>query len=349
MTPNDDATRPPDAFRVVVSADLTPQPLVSVLMLAYNHGPFLAEAVEGVVRQQCDFPVELIIGDDASTDDTLAVATACQHRYAQLIRVVGARRNVGGYANIRRIFGFARGEFVAYCEGDDYWCRNDKLARQVALIRSDDALAGVHTDWVKSSYRDGKWVVDWNKSVFRRIPARCLQGDLFREFYYPKLMRTCTLLLRRRAVAEYFGSELAAKPYQFGDVVMRAYLTSKWPIAYLPEVTAVYRLSPGSALRSGRKARLEFLKSSLEFDSDARRFFSDRTDYPAGYRWETAVGLFVKALAARDLPSAVYALKDLRRNFGPAAFTAAAWKSLRMRIPGLARNRPTASSASDER
>lgn len=313
------------------------EPKVSVLMLAYNHGPFLAQAIEGVVGQKCDFPLELIIGDDASTDDTLQVAAAYRARYPRLIKVVTAERNVGMYANIRRIFALARGEYVAYCEGDDYWCTDDKLAKQVALLESDPHAAAVHTDWVKSRLRNGRWTVAWNKPVFRRVPARRLGGDLFPLFYYPRLMRTCTLLLRRSAVAEYFGSELAAKPYPFGDVIMRAYLTSKWPITYLPEVTAVYRLSPGSALRSGRRARLEFLKSALDFDSDARRFFSDRADYPAGYRWETAVGLLVKSVAARDLRSAIYALKDLRRNFGPAAFTASACKALAMRLPALRR------------
>jgi glycosyltransferase involved in cell wall biosynthesis len=318
------------------------QPLVSVLMITYNHAPYLAEAIEGVLSQACDFPVELIIGEDASSDDTRRIALEYQQRHPQAIRVVHSPRNVGMIANSRRIFARARGEFVAYCEGDDYWCSARKLAMQVQLLRDNPAAAVAHSDWVRSTFDGARWNVAWRNNVHRRIPRRRLEGDLFPIFYYPKILRTCTMLHRRSSIAEFLASPLARKTYRFGDTVRAAYQSSRWRVAYSPVVTAVYRESPGSALRSGQLARLTFLQSCLDFDTDARAFFADRDDYPATYRWEVGIGLLFKAIAARRFDIARLALRDLRAHFGVGAFCAAALRAAALRIPTLrpARNVP---------
>jgi glycosyltransferase involved in cell wall biosynthesis len=109
-------------------------PLVSVTMLAYRHEQFIAQAIESVVGQQCDFPFELIIGEDCSPDRTREIVLDYQRRYPHLIRVLISDRNVGMQANAARCGAASRGKYGAACEGDDYWCDTTKLARQVALF-----------------------------------------------------------------------------------------------------------------------------------------------------------------------------------------------------------------------
>ncbi|HTA64400.1 MAG TPA: glycosyltransferase, partial [Xanthomonadaceae bacterium] len=181
------------------ASQLVRDPLVSVLMITYNHADYLAEAIEGVVSQRCDFPFELIIGEDASSDATRSVALEYQRRYPQIVRVIHSHGNVGMLANARRIFDRARGEFVAYCEGDDYWCFRDKLARQVELMRDDPRVSIVHADWVRARLTDGRWKLEPG-SVHRRVPLPLLQGDIFRTWHYPKILRTCTVLVRRETM-----------------------------------------------------------------------------------------------------------------------------------------------------
>lgn len=322
-----------DAIRLVAT------PLVSVLMITYNHAEYLAEAIEGIVSQQCDFPFELVIGEDASTDDTRKIALDYQRRYPEIIRVIHSATNVGMNANGRRVFSTARGEYVAYCEGDDYWCSPRKLAGQVALIRDRAEVGIVHTDWVRARRVIDEWEVGWNKSVHSHVPRTLLEGELFRTFHYPRILRTCTILLRRSTFQEFASSELAGKLHKFGDAVLAAYTTSRWKVAYLPEVTAIYRESPNSALRSGKQARLDFLKSSLEFDTDARRFFANRADYPQAYRWEVAVGLFLWSISARNAATAKFALADIRTHFGVISFFVEGWRTLIMRRRTLRRQR----------
>jgi glycosyltransferase involved in cell wall biosynthesis len=314
-------------------------PLVSVLMITYNHAEYLGESILGVVSQACEFPIELLIGEDASTDATRSIALDFQKRYPDIIRVVYSPANVGMIANSRRIFARARGEFVAYCEGDDYWCSTRKLSLQVEALRRNARAAVVHSDWVRSKPVKNAWNAQWQKSVHARIPLRLLEGDLFATFHYPKILRTCTTLHRRDSIAEFLASPLASKRYRFGDTVRTAYQTSRWPVAYVPAVTAVYRESAGSALRSGKLARLSFLMSCLEFDEDARAYFKDRKDYPAGYRWEASVGLFFKSLLARQYDTARLALRDIRAHFSVPGFLKAGLQTLIMRRPTLFRQK----------
>lgn len=116
-------------------AALPESPLVSVHMLAYRHEHFLAEAIEGVIAQVCGFPIELIIAEDCSPDGTLAVALDYQRRYPSIIRVLTGDRNVGMMENVTRLVMSTRGQFIAICEGDDYWCDSTKLSRQIEVFR----------------------------------------------------------------------------------------------------------------------------------------------------------------------------------------------------------------------
>lgn len=117
------------------ASTLVREPVVSVVMWAYRHAPYIAQAIESVLAQECDFPYELIIGEDRSPDGTLEIALDFQRRYPDRVRVLSSERNVGLIANAARCDAAARGSLIAVCEGDDYWTDPTKLARQVAVFR----------------------------------------------------------------------------------------------------------------------------------------------------------------------------------------------------------------------
>jgi glycosyltransferase involved in cell wall biosynthesis len=324
-----------DVIEISDPRRLVAGPVVSVLMITYNHACCLADAIDGVLSQRCSFPFELLIGEDASSDKTLEIALDYQARFPEIIRVIHSHANVGMLDNARRVLERSRGEFVAYCEGDDFWCATDKLQRQVELMQADPGIGVVHTDWVKSRYTQDGWRVDWKHSAHRRVPRRYLEGDLFEAFYNPKILRTCTRLARREVVAACFQSPLGQASYGFGDTVGAAFATASWRVGYLPQVTAVYRMSPRSALRSGVAARIRFLRSALRFDTDARAYFAERADYPAGYRWELAMGLLLWGVRARDFRACRDASRDIRAHFTLVGFVRHGWKAVLMRLPGV--------------
>lgn len=109
-------------------------PKVSVLMIAYNQEAYISEAIRGVVSQKVPFPFELIVADDASTDSTAEVAAGWVARYPDVIRLVRRETNLGLQANYLDAYSRARGEYIAICEADDWWCSRHKLARQARML-----------------------------------------------------------------------------------------------------------------------------------------------------------------------------------------------------------------------
>lgn len=104
---------------------------VSILMLTYNHEHYIDDAVRGVLRQECDFPYELVIADDCSTDGTGARCRYWQEQFPDRIRLIANPKNIGMARNFVQSYETLRGEYVAICEGDDWWCHRKKLQRQV--------------------------------------------------------------------------------------------------------------------------------------------------------------------------------------------------------------------------
>lgn len=316
---------------------LVRNPKVTVLMITYNHGPYLSEAIEGIINQNCDFPFELIIGEDASTDSTREIALRYQSMYPEIIRVVHSPNNVGMNENAFRIFERARGDYIAWCEGDDFWCAGDKLAKQVSLMESNNQIGIVHTDWACARMRDGRWKYDLKKSVHSRVREKYLSGNVFETWYYPKILRTCTILLRKKAMQEWYDSGLMDRRYLFGDSVLSFWVTSRAQVGYLPAVMSVYRVSPNSALRSGAAARVRFYRSALDFDSAAHTFYSGNASFPLGYRWEAAAGLLLWGIHARDPDAIKDAIFDFKQHFTVKSFISTGWKSVIMRLPTLNR------------
>lgn len=115
--------------------------MVSVAMVAYNQQDVIEQAILGVVNQQADFPVELIIADDASTDRTHQILLEWQQKYPHIIKVIRNESNVGLQRNYFVAFAHCRGKYLALCDGDDYWCDSNKLARQVAYMEAHPECA----------------------------------------------------------------------------------------------------------------------------------------------------------------------------------------------------------------
>ena len=120
-------------------------PLVSVCMTTYNHEPYIAEAIESVLAQQTSFGVELVVGEDCSTDRTAAICREYAAKYPDRIRLVTSPENVGWRANYRRTFEACRGKYVAYLDGDDWWCDPRKLQMQADLMESDPGCGMCYT------------------------------------------------------------------------------------------------------------------------------------------------------------------------------------------------------------
>lgn len=116
-------------------------PLLSIVTITYNHEPFIAQTIEGVLMQQVNFPIEFIIAEDCSTDGTRAICQQYADQCPELIRLITSESNVGAIANERRAMLAARGKYIAFCEGDDYWTDPLKLQKQVDFLEAHPAYS----------------------------------------------------------------------------------------------------------------------------------------------------------------------------------------------------------------
>lgn len=114
--------------------------LVSVAMAAFNHEHYIAEAIEGVLKQETSFRFQLVISEDCSWDTTRSICVDYQKRYPDIIKLLLPEKNLGMMPNLMHIFEACEGKYIAMCEGDDYWTDPYKLQKQVDAMEAQPTL-----------------------------------------------------------------------------------------------------------------------------------------------------------------------------------------------------------------
>ena len=253
-------------------ARLVADPLVSVVMLTYNHERYLAEAIESVIFQQTSFPVELLIGEDCSTDGTKEIALGYQKRFPEVIRIITSEKNVGGPRNHARLIAAARGKYIAFCEGDDFWHRPDKLACQVAVLESDPNISFLST---------GVRMVSENGVVINPDMLGLEKGRIHElgidEILLKPIVWTVTVCARAESMKHAMCNSPFCIPgrYLFADVPLCIALSQYGACCCLPEVFASYRLSTNSATRPrDLMDSYRFMVSGSQFVSDVLELHS---------------------------------------------------------------------------
>jgi glycosyltransferase involved in cell wall biosynthesis len=134
------------------------RPKVSVMLITYNHGRYIAQALDSILMQKRDFEIEINVIDDASTDDTQDIARGYAERYPELINCYFNAQNAGHLRtqlNTIRGFQTLRGEYFALLEGDDYWTDDGKLSDQVSFLDCNKQFVAC-AHWVNKVYEDGR-------------------------------------------------------------------------------------------------------------------------------------------------------------------------------------------------
>ena len=115
---------------------------LSIIVPTYNHGNFIAQMLEGALNQETNFDFDIIVGDDASKDDNAMIISKFAQKYPNKIRAFLHSKNLGpleprelgGKNNVGFLFSQAKSEYIALCEGDDYWKDPLKLQKQVDFL-----------------------------------------------------------------------------------------------------------------------------------------------------------------------------------------------------------------------
>ena len=115
-------------------------PLVSVRCITYNQQSFIAQTLDGFLSQETDFPFEVIVHDDASTDKTADVIREYEKKYPKIIKPIYETENQYSKNDdsLDKIVDSAcKGKYIAFCEGDDYWIDPLKLQKQISFLEKN--------------------------------------------------------------------------------------------------------------------------------------------------------------------------------------------------------------------
>ena len=206
---------------------------LSVIMTTYNHERYLAEAIESVLRQQTSFGIEIVIGEDCSTDRTLNIALDYQSQYPEAIRIIRSESNVGVRENYRRTIAAARGEYVALLDGDDYFCHRKKLQMQVDMLDAEPEVGMCYTrshrideEGVTTIYPEGDCATTF-EAMLRRNPAE-----------------NCTVVARKALVEEYYREVVPHQHPEWltDDLPMWLWFAARSNYRAIDCVTAVHRV-----------------------------------------------------------------------------------------------------------
>lgn len=184
-------------------------PLVSVLLVTYNHEQYIRKTIEGVMMQQTNFPFELVIGEDASIDQTRAICEEYQRLYPEHIILLPSSSNLGLNQNFLRTFKVCRGKYIAYLEGDDWWITIDKLQKQVDILNQESDVVLVHTNCKICNVKTGRYqdhLINFQGDCIRE-KGQGLEGVIAEFEGHFRPMKTSTVCYCQSAMLEILNGD----------------------------------------------------------------------------------------------------------------------------------------------
>lgn len=224
------------------------KPLVSVCMITYNHELYIEQAIEGVLMQECDFDVELIIADDNSPDHTFSMVKALKesHKNGAWINYTKHQKNKGMMSNFVWALNQCKGEYIALCDGDDYWTDSLKLQKQVDFLQANNDYAMCcHPCF----FQDGQ-----NKALRKQNLSTIDYDYTVKNLMLNWGIPTASIMLRNDEIFKNVPTWV--KEVASGDIAVTLLLYEKGKFKLLEDYMSVYRLHDTGVSGSHKATRM---------------------------------------------------------------------------------------------
>lgn len=228
-------------------------PICTVLLITYNHAPYVAKCIESILSQKTEFSFIIKIFDDASTDGSSEIIRDYAKQYPNLIEAHIATKNMGATENIWRAYCSVKTKYVTITETDDYWCNDNRLQKQISLLEqhkecsfcsSQTREVVLYDDFRK--HEDGAFIVINNYILTHPIISledilSLPVGSGYYSHVSSRLIRTECLNL----------SKLKHREAILSDNNQFYYLLMSGNMCFLNELTSVYQAT-GKGICSGK-------------------------------------------------------------------------------------------------
>lgn len=216
--------------------------LVSVVVITYNQEAYIKQALDSILMQKRDFELEILVGDDCSTDSTPEIVAEYARKYPGIIKASLRTRNLGATRNSYELFVAAKGDYIAILEGDDYWIDDNKLMKQVDFLEKNPEYAACCCEF--------HYVNDKGQPLFEER-QKILRGQLYDtdQIYTLKNLcesklpsHACTLFIRNIFKDNGVSAEAIYKAHEtIGDFTVVMLILSRGNIYRLKDAMACYR------------------------------------------------------------------------------------------------------------
>jgi len=235
-------------------------PAVSICCLAYNHENYIRDAIEGFLMQETTFPVEILLHDDASTDRTSEIIREYETRYPRLIKPVyqTINQHSGGGRPGKKTRERAIGDYIAVCEGDDFWTDPKKLQIQWEHLESDNRCDMCFHLANKLNFENGETIqIGGYRNKNGIVPSE----EIITKSH--GLIATASLFYRRKVIHDLHRF-IDENPYvTIGDVYVHFWGSIRGGAFYINRNMATYRFrTPGSWSKSCSEA-VDFKKQHV--------------------------------------------------------------------------------------
>jgi glycosyltransferase involved in cell wall biosynthesis len=237
---------------------------LSVFVVTYNQEKYIQECLDSILMQKTSFSFEVIVGDDNSTDSTRKICEKYANNYSN-VNLLPQEKNLGLIKNWVRVLSHCKGEYIALCEGDDYWIDPYKLQKQVDFLEKNNQFNMCVTNR-KILTPEGNFCNDvYDKEIFTN-------KDILKGI----IPHTQTMLIRNKDIEDMnkFLIKMLDNLPSGCDRILAYWCSLFGDISILPDITAVYRWS-------GIGVWTNYSDLDREFHSlELFRIFHKRLDYP---------------------------------------------------------------------
>lgn len=264
--------------------------MVSIKCLAYNHERYIRKALDSFLMQKTNFKFEIVIHDDASTDNTTAIIREYEEKYPDIIKPIYQTENQykrGNFISESRNFidPKFRGKYVAFCEGDDYWTDPDKLQTQVDYLEANpDCSYTFHNACLvleDGTLFSGKFLPDnsiFKSFAFKNRDKKYYTGDVINLAFIPtaSIVARTEYVIQRRDFCENAIC---------GDLPLRLSLSLDGYGYYFNRVMSAYRTgNPNSASGQAAKSKEAIMKTFY-----GHKAILDGFNQYTKYRWDKEI------------------------------------------------------------
>jgi len=226
--------------------DLNTNVRLCVLVNTFNHEKFIEKCLLSIIEQKTDFPFKIIVHDDNSTDGTKSILLAFQKKYPEIILLILEEENQWqlGNSNLAAVLTWIESDFIALCEGDDYWNSPDKLSIQEKILSRDSRISiSHHSVEIENELLDDTYAQNL-RMVFESDKSDTPELMLGRGNF----IMTCSVVFRNRVIQHNFLAGIhSLLPV---DWLIFAALAEGGKIDFFDKKLATYRIHADSAWSS---------------------------------------------------------------------------------------------------